>query len=307
MASETIREQAIAWAVRTGDPAFEDWEAFTHWLEQDSAHALAYDEAVAAIADAEEALKSAPKADNDTEGRVIGPSRRRWLGGALAACLALIAGLGVWQLRDPSYAVETAPGEMRVIALAGGGEIALGGDSRIVLDRDDARMASLARGQALFTIRHDEKAPFRLTVGEDTLVDVGTIFDVKRTAGSMTVAVAEGAVVFNPDRENVYLSPGKRLTLSAGTRSYRVDDVPLEQIGEWREGRVTFQDATWADVAVDLSRATGIAFVAGPGASGQRVSGSVLTAPVKADPRTLGPLLGVGVRYTGEAWEIGSR
>ena len=34
---------------------------------------------------------------------------------------------------------------------------------------------------------------------------------------------------------------------------------------------------------------------------------SVLTGPVKADPRTLGPLLGGGVRYTGEAWEIGSR
>ena len=35
-----IEEQAAAWAVRTGDPAFEDWEGFTLWLERDPAHVL---------------------------------------------------------------------------------------------------------------------------------------------------------------------------------------------------------------------------------------------------------------------------
>ena len=32
---ETIREQAVAWAVQTGDPAFEGWDEFTRWLEQE--------------------------------------------------------------------------------------------------------------------------------------------------------------------------------------------------------------------------------------------------------------------------------
>ena len=60
MANETVREQAIAWAVRTGDPAFGDWEAFTLWLEQDPAHALAYDEVMSAATGATEALQSLP-------------------------------------------------------------------------------------------------------------------------------------------------------------------------------------------------------------------------------------------------------
>ncbi len=30
---DTIREQAASWAAATGDPAFEDWDAFTLWLE----------------------------------------------------------------------------------------------------------------------------------------------------------------------------------------------------------------------------------------------------------------------------------
>ena len=36
---DQIREQALAWAVRTGDPEFADWEGFTCWLEENPAHA----------------------------------------------------------------------------------------------------------------------------------------------------------------------------------------------------------------------------------------------------------------------------
>lgn len=305
MANETVREQAIAWAVRTGDPAFDDWEAFTLWLERDPAHALAYDEAVSAVADAREALRSVPRPQNDDERGATVTSRRRWLGGAIAAGVALAVGLGTWQFQGASYAVETAPGETRMIALAGGGQIALAGDSRVVLDQDDARAASLERGQALFTIRHDEEAPFRLTVGEDTVVDVGTIFDVKRVRDGVTVAVAEGAVMFNPGRENVRLAPGQVLTRSAD--DYRIETIPIGQVGEWRDGRITFQDATLDAVAAELTRASGIDFTADSVASQRRVSGSLLVEPVKADPRSVGPLLGVTVRHSGEAWEIGAR
>ncbi|WP_430098150.1 FecR/PupR family sigma factor regulator [Novosphingobium resinovorum] len=43
MASDNgIRDAALGWAVRAGDPAFADWEAFTLWLEADPAHARAY-------------------------------------------------------------------------------------------------------------------------------------------------------------------------------------------------------------------------------------------------------------------------
>lgn len=305
MANESVREQAIAWAVRTSDPAFADWDGFTLWLEQDPAHSLAYDAAMAAVADAVETLPPVRQADNDDEWPAVPITRRRWVGGALAASLALAVGLGAWQLRGGDYTVETAPGETRMIALDDGGEIMLAGASSIVLDRRDPRVASLARGQALFTIRHDEEAPFRLTVGEDEVVDVGTVFDVKRAPGGTSVAVAEGAVVFNPDRENVHLAPGQILTKDGG--GYRVAAIPLGQVGEWREGRVTFQDATLVEVADDLTRATGVRFAAGAASSRQRISGSLLVEPVKRDPRTVGPLLGVTVRYSGEAWEIGAR
>ncbi|OYW45897.1 MAG: hypothetical protein B7Z08_04905 [Sphingomonadales bacterium 32-68-7] len=301
---EAIRDAAAAWAVRTGDPQFEDWDAFTAWLAADPAHARAYDAVALAVADAADVLPAISLPANDAVRP--GWTRRRWLGGALAASLVAVVALGVWNGRGGTYTVETAPGETRVIALADGGQIALGGGSRLVLDRRDSRLASLERGQALFTIEHDPSAPFRLTVGEDTLVDVGTVFDVTHSAAGMALAVSEGAVVFNPDKQNVQVDPGQRLTSASGSDRYEVGLIPLAEVGEWQRGRLTFRDAPLVQVASDLSRATGVAFVVAPRAAERSVSGSLVLDRVKADPRTVGALLGVTIRHTGEAWEIGA-
>lgn len=306
MASDRVlHDEAAAWAVRTGDPAFDDWEDLTAWLERDPAHARAYDAVIAAVAEAAEALPPVPRAGNDDE--PAGRTRRRWIGGALSLVLVGALALGVWQLRGGSYVVETAPGEMQRIALDGGGEITLAGDSRIVLEHGDPRSASLEHGQALFTIEHDSAAPFTLRVGEDTLVDVGTVFDVTRTVEGLRVAVAEGAVVLNPGEDDARVSPGQVLSKDAATDRYVIGAVALDQIGEWREGRLTFQDASLEEVAAELTRATGTAFVASPRAGGQRVSGSIALEGLRRDPRTVGALLGVGVAHNGTAWEIGAR
>ncbi|MBO9519260.1 MAG: FecR domain-containing protein [Porphyrobacter sp.] len=302
-ANESMRDQAIAWAVRTGDPAFDDWDGFTTWLEADPAHSLAYDTVVAAVGEAAQALPSIPAAEND-DLPVHGQTRRRWMGGAAALTLALVAAFGAWQFRGGSYTIETAPGEVQLVKLDDGSQIALAGGSRIVLDRSDPRVASLEQGQALFTVIHDVSAPFRVTVGDDTLVDVGTIFDVKRAQGALSVAVSEGAVVLNPKNQNVQVSRGQMLSLDTASGRYQVGEVVTEEVGEWREGRLTYHDAMLADVASDLSRATGLAFEVAPGSATHRVSGSLLIEPIRADPQSLGPLLGLAVRKDGEAWEI---
>jgi len=307
---DAIREEAIAWAARTGDPGFEEWDAFTTWLEEDAAHAPAYDRVMATADDAAEALATVPQPGNDNapaeDSADQSHPRRRFLGGAMAAALIGVAAVSVWQLRDPAYVVETAPGETQLVELEGGVQIALAGNTRLVLQRDDPRSASLERGQALFTVDHDPSAPYRLTVGEDTLVDVGTVFEVRRDAGAMSVAVSEGEVLFNAERQRVRVRPGQRLTSAAGSDHYVVAAIPLAEVGEWQEGRLTFRDATLEQVAGNLSAATGTSFTASPRAAARVVSGSLMLDSVEADPRTVGPLLGVSVRYQAGAWELGA-
>ena len=300
---DRLAEEAVAWAVRTGDPGFADWDAFTAWLEQSPDHAAAYDRVTAAVSDAAEGLATLPAAGNDDPAPHARISRR-WFGGAIAASLAALLVFGVWR-GEGTYVEQTAPGETRMIALEDGSRIDLAGGSKIELDRDDPRFARLDHGRALFTIRHDEANPFRLEAGEDSLVDAGTVFDVALDQENLSVSVGEGAVIFNPTRQAVRLAPGEALRSARGSDEYVKSTVAAAQVGEWTEGRLTFNDASLDEVAAELGRATGIAFRPATGATA-RLSGSIVIAPIREDPRLAGALLGVSVRRQGDGWVIGA-
>jgi len=302
---DPILAQATDWAVRVGDPAFDDWDAFTVWLAQSPAHGEAYDRVSAAVAEAAEIQMSRPVAANDEE-----PAQprhnRRWFAGAIAASLAVVLAVGTWQLRHDRYTLATAPGELRTVALADGGRIDLEGGTRLVLDHNDARFASLEVGQALFTVRHDADHPYTVQLGEDEIVDVGTVFDARRDKTSASVAVAEGAVMLNPDDQGVHLNAGEMVVRQASTNRYVVSQVPVDQVGEWREGRLTFRQASLSEIAERLTRATGVTYSAAAGSAAAAFSGSVVVAPLRDDPRALGPLLGVKVTPAGNRWVIGT-
>jgi transmembrane sensor len=300
---DTVREQAAEWAVRVGDPAFADWDGFTRWLSESPAHADAYDRVAAAVAEAVEVERAQPAPAND-EPELPARHTRHWFGGAIAASLAAVLAVGLWEMRDERYTVETSPGQIRTVALEGGGRIDLSGGTRVVLDRDDPRFASLEAGQALFSVRHDASHPFSLKLGDDTVVDAGTVFDVRRDSGGTSVAVSEGSVIFNPESQRVRLASGDMIARAGHSDRYVVSKVPVEQVGEWREGRITFRQASLAEIAERLSGASGIAYSAGRGGAVQAYSGSVLVAPLRSEPQSLGPLLGVKVRPAGKGWVI---
>ena len=302
---DTIREQAADWAVATADPDFKDWGAFIFWLEQRPSHAEAYDRAVAAVEDGVAILAAATPA-NDAGPDTNSMPRRRWLAGMLAIGLVAILGLTLWRQSGPDlYTVETAPGSMQLVELGAETSVAIAGGSRLTFDRDDPRFASLDHGRALFTVRHDEHAPFRVAVGDAQIVDVGTIFDVRFDDEAFSVAVSEGAVQFNPDAEDVHVAAGQ--ILSRTDDGYRIAPVDTAQVGDWREGRLSFDEETLGAVALDLRRATGMNFDVDPASAGRTVTGSILVAPLREDPASLGPLLGISVSRTSDGWVIGAR
>lgn len=299
----TMLDEAALWAARTSDPAFADWDGFTAWLEGHPARAEAYDRVMAAVDEVAGAGLPELAPMFEIEDDVV-PLRRRpgmWIGGAVAACLAGALTFGLWQMREAPVTWRTAPGEMRELALADGTTVAMAGASVLSVDPDH-RHVELVEGQALFTVRHDESREFAVRVGDDTLVDIGTVFEVRKDSAAMSVTVSEGAVMFNPDAEAVRVDPGRKLVV----RGSRIDlsESPAALVGEWREGRLTFREATLGDVAADLSRATGVSYRVAPGAAGRTISGSVALDPIRKDPASLGALLGVTVRGSGKDWTI---
>jgi transmembrane sensor len=240
---------------------------------------------------------------------VVVPMLRRrwpvWAGGAIAASLALVVGYGAIETRAHHYAVETPAGSMRTVRLADGSTIAMGGATRLKLDRDDARVATLERGEAMFVVRHDDNDPFEVSVGGARLVDVGTAFDVKHARGETRVAVSEGAVDYNPGREGIRLVKGQRLVVRDGEAT--VTTVDVASVGSWRDSVLAYEGATLAEVADDLSRALGVDLRADPGVAKRPFSGSIATAKLSGDPRLAGPLLGVAIRKRGGHWVMSAR
>lgn len=313
-ARNDMDDEAMDWAIRmTGAGA--DWDAFLAWLEADAGRSERYDRASAALQDAERAVAALPPASmppastsvpaND---HVVEPPRRyadgarRWFGGALAAALVGAIGVGAWNERPRPYDVSTAAGEQRTVGLADGSSIVLAGASRVTLDRGDPRIATLEQGEVLFRVRHDADEPFAVTVGDLRLVDLGTVFDVK-TAGKRTrVAVAEGAVMVDPDGAALRLGPGQAV-LAEGS-SLRRQKVEPGDVGAWREGRLAFDGVPLDEVAADLSRHLARHVRAAPAVARRTFRGTLDVRTVQDRPALLGQLLGVEVRQDAGDWTL---
>jgi len=305
MTGRKVDAQALEWAIRASDPEFDDWDGLTGWLEADPLNHDRYDDALAAIADARDSVAATPVQTARVAANDERPTRQgywRWGGGAIAATLVAVVGISVWNDRAQPYAVETAPGEQRSVQLADGSEIILSGGSRVTLDHSDVRTASVDRGQMLFRIRHDAAHPFQVTAGDTRMVDLGTVFDVTRDPGRTRVAVADGAVMVDPQGAKLRLDPGQAVVATGGElRRQRSEDV-----GGWREGRLTFDGAPLSDVARNLSRQLGRTVRVDAAIADRPFSGTIDIRNLKDDPALLGRLLAVRVRVDGRAWVMGS-
>src|ERR1700743_1087200 len=106
------------------------------------------------------------------------PDRDRRAGGVIFACLG--GGAVYFYLTEPDL-YTTGTSERRQVQLSDG--------SRIWLDSDTwgrakytktARPLILDHGRARFDVAHDVTRPFSVTAGQQTVIAVGTSFDVER-------------------------------------------------------------------------------------------------------------------------------
>lgn len=292
-------EEALDWMIRTRDPDFRDWDAFTQWLEGAPGHAVAYDALMLADADmpalvpAEPEYARAPANDR-------GPSQRRWRwigGGAIAAALVAALSVGMTNRAD-IYSIDTPPGEVRMIAFDDGTRIEINGGSRLRLDHNDRRFAALDAGEATFTVAHDADDPFRVTVGKTVFEDAGTVFNIVRAGDTTRIGVAEGEVIYNPDSDAISLPAGR--ALREDRHGLMLVSIAPESVASWRQGRLAYDNAPLADVTGDIARSLGIRIV---GAPPLRFTGTIL---LDRDPQRFfaraAPLLGVTAQSTKDGW-----
>ncbi|WP_327754695.1 FecR domain-containing protein [Sphingobium sp. SJ10-10] len=298
-----MNEEALGWVIRTRDPEFADWEAFTTWLEADPARAPVYDALMAADADLAGIVPAEPVTiatpANDAGSRGWRPVR--WLaGGAIAAALVGVVSVGLLN-RPDIYTVTTRPGETRSIALDDGTRVELNGGTTMRFDRHDARFAALDSGEAAFTVQHDAANPFRVTVGDALFEDAGTVFNIVHTGGATRIAVSEGKVIYNPKAEAIALPAGRGL--SEDESGLRVMDIATDAVASWRQGRLTYANAPVTQISADIARSLGVRLNATPGAGAVRFTGTI-----RLDRDTVrffgqaAPLMGLSAVKQGDGW-----
>ena len=304
----TIEARAIDWVIAQRDPDFSDWDGFTDWLAEDAAHAAAYD--AMALLDADlDALPAQPVmplAANDRAPVERRSSRRAWFGGAIAAALVAAITLPNLGLFGDPNRIETAAGEHRTLTLADGSKIEINGASVVVLDKERPRFARLESGEAMFHVVHRDDDPFVVQAGNNRIVDLGTAFNVVRQDRKTSVAVSEGIVVYNPERDNVRMLAGEGIEASDdGKTPPKIRRVDTASVGGWRTGLLVYPDTPLAVVAEDLRRTAGMKVTIAPQAAEVRFRGALIISDDRA--RTIADLAALSATRAekqGDGWVL---
>ncbi|ALJ13051.1 FecR family protein [Sphingopyxis macrogoltabida] len=303
--------RAIDWLIRQRDPGFADWDGFADWLAEDPGHSAVYDAMASLDLDLDALPKSAPEPakpavviiPHDAPRR---PSRRAWFGGAIAAALVGAVSLSSLGLFGDANRIETAAGEHRTIALAGGSRIEINGGSVIELDKERPRFARLASGEAMFHVVHRDGDPFVVEAGASKIVDLGTAFNVVRRNRATSVAVSEGVVVYNPGKDNVRMNAGKAIDAHDDDKAPpAVRDVDVGSVGGWRTGLLVYNGTPLTIVAEDLKRTAGLDISVAPEAAGVSFRGALIVDKNRA--RTvadLAALSGTKAARQGDGWTL---
>ncbi|WP_420139632.1 FecR family protein [Sphingomonas sp.] len=303
--TDEIEDEALAWLVRVRDDDFVAWEELEQWLGADPLHLESYQR----LSDADRRLDPilpghGPKPLLQDQAPPAQPRRRYWGGAAVAVAAALIAMISVPLLRsDSHYDLITAPGEQRQLVLAGGTIVRMNGGSKLVLDRDNERFAKLDRGEALFEVRHDPARPFTVQLDGARLVDLGTRFNVTRSATETDVEVSEGAVQYVAAGQQIDLAAGQRLRVNSADGSAIRSSIAPALVGTWPQGRFVYSNEPLSKVAADLARYSGTAVQVDRDFADEPFTGVVSVADPK-DLAPLAPLFRARVVREGNHWRI---
>jgi transmembrane sensor len=306
---ESIHVAAADWHVASERDDF-DWDGFTAWLEADPRHVRAYDElALTDILVRDHAPLLAKSVETGDDTVVAFTPRRRWplwAGAAMAA--SLVAMVAIPRFAEPAPQVYQTAATSRTLALNDGSTIILAPRSRLEISGRDQASMKLAGG-AWFDIRHDPARTLAIAVGDATISDIGTSFDVQNAADSLRVAVAEGAlgVVSDTLDKPIRLAAGRALMLDRRAHTALVGPTGAAPAGEWRKGRLTYDQAPLRLVAGDLARYAGVTVAVDKAVAERRFSGTLITGNGKAAARDLSELMGLALVAGADGYRLRER
>ncbi len=266
--------------LRSPDCSVEDRKAFESWYAESWANRKDFDgltdllESIRELRDEPE-MRSLqewavdPRGGNGSKRRTVAA----WSGAVAATMAAIAIGLTVFvqsgsepPVFNPVPIYTTAVGERSTVNFVDGTVADLNTDTELRLQfTDERRSIELVKGQALFNVARDESRPFVVIAGDQRIVAVGTVFDVRINGREVAVTLVEGRVDVAPMASAGSVEPptpvrmraGERLTTHATAGSVAVpvvEPTDAKRATIWREGRVFFDKTKLSDAIAEMNR-----------------------------------------------------
>jgi transmembrane sensor len=258
--------------------------AFVAWLDESPSHNEAYQEAIRQPTASEQAAAAAMRAQ-----RLARRRRLQQIAVAASVALVAVAGAGVYVL-DDEY--RTAVGQKRTVTLRDGSIVELAGATRLREDfNQQERRVELLEGEALFQVEHNPLRPFKVDAGLQIVQATGTAFDVSRVDMRVEVQVTDGSVAVTTKGMNADTGPavvrlvkGEAVAFQGAVTTGGVRKIPVEKMGTWRQGKLTFESAPLSRVLDAMSRQYGGRFIVDdPNVANKPISISFKTDAAKKD------------------------
>ena len=121
----------------------------------------------------------------------------------------------------------------------------------------DTRDVAL-EGEAYFEVAHNSKQPFRVLAGGQTVVALGTGFNVRTyaTEPEVKITLVEGSIRMTDDRSghSIVLKPAQEATIMKNTGSIVVNDIDLDLVIPWKTGIYVFNNITFEEIVATLEK-----------------------------------------------------
>ncbi|PLY45347.1 iron dicitrate transport regulator FecR [Janthinobacterium sp. ROICE36] len=253
-----IGQQAAAWwaRLRADDFTQADADALRAWCARSPAHARAWRELQhlwQALAPALSRAAAAPQRTN-VLALPARPGRRAFLGGALAAGVAVLAlrpPLGAWpSLQELSADYRTGTGEQRQVALSPQMSVQMNTQTRINVRAPEA--IELLGGEAEI-LASGARQPVTVLARAGRLLAQSARFNVRHTDDAVCVTCLAGAVDVVWQQRRQTLDAGQQLVYDDhGVQAATA--APVGEANAWRTGALSFVGQPLSQVVDEINR-----------------------------------------------------
>ena len=197
--------------------------------------------------------------------------KKKWLQTIRYAAAIIIAfvvgGGGVWhvqnnlfeELLEKSCVIETPKGERSSIILSDGTKVWLNSGSQLIYSHSfgvENRKVTL-KGEGFFEVTKD-KMPFIVNTSYADVRVFGTRFNVSAydDDGFVEATLEEGSIGFQSEtnKEIIKIEPGQQILLVKDKGEIIVKRVNVDLYTSWKEQKLKFDNASFADVIKKLER-----------------------------------------------------